>query len=533
MKILFVSLDVDNHDEYSSNYFPLGLSILAEVTKSMGIHAELFDINLYLKEKRKSKNVLEEIVEEFIEINPDIIGYFTRCDILPRVIKSAEIVKKKMKKVKIFLGGSGVYGNERDILLNFKFIDLIILGEGEKTIRRILSGNLLKEIPGIAFREQGNVVVNRDVELINDLDIIPIPKRRGEIRKTDLFQIEAGRGCPYNCSFCSTSIFWKRKYRVRTPKRLLDEIEDLLKYYGNIKFTFLHDNLAVSQEYVEELVAEIKKRELHFSWGCCARIDNINERIIQLLKSAGCTHIYFGIETGSERMQKIIGKNIHLNTIYENMELCNKYGIDTTQSYVLGFPEESIEDIDLTLELAIKLANYTSSKMVQLSYLQPTPGTKVTIENFDKLFLDNSQILLLLKRNEEFIPGLELDLSLIKKYPSIFSSFYKIQLEHSFDLYKCIFCFSHLLVYYKKTLSIVCDKYGIKPLEFYSYIEKNCRDYKCHLSAIDATMGGKGICRFMGEAIEQIIPNITTVEKYIVNFEMEKRNCSIKMEYKK
>ena len=91
MKILFVSLDVDNHDEYSSNYFPLGLSILAEVTKSMGIHAELFDINLYLKEKRKSKNVLEEIVEEFIEINPDIIGYFTRCDILPRVIKSAEI----------------------------------------------------------------------------------------------------------------------------------------------------------------------------------------------------------------------------------------------------------------------------------------------------------------------------------------------------------------------------------------------------------------------------------------------------------
>lgn len=529
-----VSLDVDAGGKYNSNYFPMGLLILREIIAKKGLQVDLFDINKYISQNDFKHNTLNDIAKCIVENNPQFVAFFTRCDILPNVLKMAERVKTITLDTTVILGGPGVYGNETDILNNFNAVDIIIRGEGEKTVDRLFCADGLKDmsdIPGLAFRKNGKLFVTKDVDLIVDLDSIPFAKRDETIRERDMIQIEAGRGCPYNCSYCSTSVFWERNYRTMSPKRVVDEIQSLILKYRHSDFTFLHDNLTVSEGYVRDLVEEIKNRDLHFYWGCCARIDNVNENIICMLKDGGCRHIFFGIESGSVKIQKSIGKNIDLETIYDNMDICEKYDMSITHSYVLGFPEETDEDVNDTLRLAIKLANYNCSELAQLNYLMPIPSTRITNENLNDLRLDENQILLMQNKYTDQIPGLELDLDYISKYPKIFSSFYKIPVLHSFDLYKAVYCFSHLILYYKKTLKILCEKYKIAPVDLFKLISQKCEDCDCHKRAYDTSMGGHGVCMEFDKFVMNIVPHFSEMDKFITKYETAKRNKIGKKEF--
>lgn len=538
MKLLFVSLDIEGSNIYDPNYFPLGLLILSKITSQLGLEVELLDINELLT-KNTYRSGIELVVDKIISINPDYIGFYSRSDLLPRVILVADLVKKSIPETKILVGGPGVFGIEEYIFAYYDFIDLIICGEGEVTIYELFKSGMLSKkldkIEGIAFKSGNRFVKTNTRKLLDNLDRVPFPERLGcPALPKDYIPVEAGRGCPYNCSFCSTSIFWHRKYRVKSPEVLVDEVYLLMKQYDFKRFTFLHDNLTVSKEYIENLSKEILRREMKFQWGCCARIDNVDEKIISVMKESGCEHIYFGIETGSPKIQKSIGKNINMELIHNNLKLCDKYNMDFTISFVLGFPEEEISDINETLNLAIELSAFNSCNMIQLNYLQPTPITKITAENQDKLYIDDEQIMLSLNRRGLSKSDIERELELVRSHKELFSSYYKIRIKHKFDLYKAVFCFSHMLVYYRKTIQIICIEYKILPLDFFDFVMTHCDDCgNCSLDACDSTYGGNGICSKFDIYIEQLIPEITNFQKFIVKYETQKRNFSITNEYSK
>lgn len=537
MNIQLVSLELDFDKDYDPIFFPLGLSCIAPILIECGLNVTFFDLNKTIHlEKRVYNDFLEDLAEDLLNSELDYMGFYTRSDLLPRVLLCAEKVKNKCPNIQIILGGPGTFSVESEILENFPFIDIIVMGEGELTMKELFcSGKLsddLSLINGIAYKKNKKVIINPERELVEDLDSLPYPIRFTEIDKAYIqnnvpIGIEAGRGCPYDCSFCSTSPFWKRKYRVKSPKRLLDEVE-ILYNKGYTYFTFIHDNLLVSEKYVLELADEFRKRQFKISWLCSARIDNINELIVSSVKECGCDSIYFGVETGSSRMQKIMGKNIKIEDIDNVLAICDKYKIKSTKSFIVGFEEETLNDINDTLYVAIKTANCKWNGLVQLHYLMPTPGTRVAANRRNRLILDQRQISgISYKRGSKYFD--EKETLLIGRFQSIFLNFYKIECTLPVDLYDVSFCFAHWLYYYPKTMQILCIEHKRTPLDLYDKIRKNCSDCgQCVENAITSTIGGNGICTNPLLYLSDI--ELSAMDKFVINYEMIRRNKLVEVE---
>lgn len=530
MKMLFVSLCVDeNLRANNTNSLPFGIRILSQITKMLNVETEIFDLNAFIINQNLSYDILSDVVPRTIlEYKADYIGFYTRFDILSRVLLYAEKIKKAYPQIKILLGGPGVHKIEELVLKSMNFIDIICSGEGEETIKELfLTGKLsedLESVSGIYFRKNKDIIKTSKRKLIENLDALPFPY-------TDIpfSRIEAGRGCPYDCSFCSTSVFWERKYRVKSPVRLVNEMQYLHDSFGISEIELIHDNITVSEKYIYEFTRELLKRNLHIKYNCSSRIDNINENIVRYLKESGCVKIYFGIESGSEKIQNSIGKKIDLNIISKNLKILDKYQMPSVQSYITGFPDEDENDLNQTLKLAIHTANYLYSITVQLHYLEPTAGTAITNKNKHNLYFDPKLVIVMgTKRNASILSNEEI--VLIKMYPEIFSGFYRIkETNKEINKYNICYCFSHLLVYFKKTLNILVNNYNIIPSKLFSLFTEKCDSCKnCVMESEIFTLGGNGCCANMNLFLEGLKLNFTNIEKTIFKYETDRRNTSVK-----
>ena len=128
-------------------------------------------------------------------------------------------------------------------------------------------------------------------------------------KETDI-ELEAGRGCPYGCTFCSTSPFWGRKFRIKSVEALICEMVSFNKKYGVTKFSLVHDMFTANPGHLEHFCNNIIQEVPNFTWGCSSRVDVLNEAIIDKMRKANCKGIYLGIETGSPSMQKLINMQV-------------------------------------------------------------------------------------------------------------------------------------------------------------------------------------------------------------------------------
>jgi len=158
--------------------------------------------------------------------------------------------------------------------------------------------------------------------LTPDLDSIPFPARRLPFDRYTVLNERAiigsiitSRGCPFNCIFCSSSLFYGRLYRARSPKNVVDEVEDLVQKYGLKYVEFIDDTMTVNKGRAESIARKIIKRRLDVSWGFGSRVDLVNEDMLRLFKRAGCGVFYMGIESGSDRIIKALKKGITLDQV--------------------------------------------------------------------------------------------------------------------------------------------------------------------------------------------------------------------------
>jgi len=380
MRIAFVSI-------YPCVNPPLGLASLATyIREKTGFN----DIKII------DKN-FEDPVKSTMEYSPDIIGVSAMTIYYDSAVKYATAIKKELK-VPIITGGVHISTLPSSLK---KCFDIAIIGEGEQTMLELFllykeKGRFDKEdlrnIDGIAFYDNGKLVMTNRRNPIEPLDNIPIVDRRflnkGYYTKKKLFAKEyygiedtliTSRGCPYNCVFCSTSAFWGSKVRFNSAERIVEEIKQSRKLLNVDHFNIVDDTFGVNKERLRKIIDDLKKAGLlgKISYSCHIRTSIIDDDLLKLLKEMNMVTLNFGFESGSDRVLKFL-KNPP-TTVEQNKNAllkAKKYGFRVYGSFIIGSPTETIEEMKATLKF-IEFAVKHKIDYIFVFPLKPFPSTKV------------------------------------------------------------------------------------------------------------------------------------------------------------
>jgi len=408
------------------NYTPLGLLALSSSLEING-----YKSYIYKASKRLLDNDAYDIVaNEILALNCNIIGFSTYCNSFPASLILAERIKIKNPNAIIIFGGPHASLLYNEIMKEFNYVDFILRGEADLSIVNLISTltkneiqNNFDNISGVTYRNSSNEIINTayDIKNLINLDTIPIPKY-DVAELNGHADIDVGRGCPFNCVYCCTNNFFSRRFRVKSVKRIIQEIHLLYSNYNVKSFSFSHDMFTLNKVFIREFCHAFinyqDKQKEKMVWTCSARIDTISEELLECMADAGCNAIFFGIESGSKDVQKYINKNLNLETVEKTIKYCISIGIRPTVSFMAGFPIESISDINSSLEMILNLSKLKAK--VQLTLLSILPGTKLFNTHLKELTYDGYQSdfsRIVLSKKEE---------TLIKSNVRLFSSFYHL-----------------------------------------------------------------------------------------------------------
>lgn len=402
MRILFVDnvlisrlVDVDNPYHPFDLQPQLGLLSLIAVAEQGGHEALLYDPKLGLANGSLSLDgsLYQAIAEEVLNRNPDVVGLTSLgCNFICAV-KVAGCLKQMRPDLPILLGGPHATILDREIIGRFTQFDIIVRNEAESILLPLLDcipRMNVNKVPGITFRRGGEVVVKPGSPLIDDLDALPrAAYHHYPIKELNLtmLRVEAGRGCPFHCTFCSTASFFGRKYRLKSPSRLCDELDYLNQEFGISHFGLMHDLFTVSRAKVRAFCDEVEGRG--YTWSCSARMDCVDDELLERMHDAGCRAIYYGVETGSARMQKIVEKNQDLSLFTPILDVTQRLGMAATASFITGYPQEEQADQDDTLDMIGSCFGRPQETLrVDLHLLTPEPGTGLISKFADSLAYD-------------------------------------------------------------------------------------------------------------------------------------------------
>ncbi|HEY6249842.1 MAG TPA: radical SAM protein [Candidatus Angelobacter sp.] len=415
---------------------PVGILSLAAVLEAQGLHPEVVELNrLYYEWLQTPKGSHSAPKMDFCrfagawfaERDLDFFGLSTVCSSYPLTIRIAAELKRLHPESTIVLGGPQASVVDISTLRAYPFIDLVVRGEAEQSLPELVDAlagrRSLAEVQGITFRRGGEVLRNPDAPLILDLDSLPFPAFHlfPEIRFCRHFPMELGRGCPFACTFCSTNDFFRRRFRLKSPEQMIADMRRVKQAYGINSFELVHDMFTVDRKRVVAFCEALVESKEEFYWGCSARTDCIDEELIGLMAKAGCRGIFFGIETGSVRMQKIIDKGLELNDSAERVRSCDKHKIKTAVSLMAGFPEETMHDLRDTAAFFVDSLRYDYADP-QLSILAPLADTPIQRQHKDSLVL-NDDVADMSYRGWQQTPE---DHAMIAEHAEIFSSFYSV-----------------------------------------------------------------------------------------------------------
>lgn len=357
-------------------FAPLGILMLcASLREKLLITPHIYDINSCINNDEIQNNDMfyDNAAISILKTVPDILGFMTECDSYHHVLQICKKIKEKRENCYIILGGPHATAVGMITMEKWDCIDCIVLGEGELTFTDLITSLQMKDkriISGTIMRnKQGIPIQGEKRELVSSLDILPFPAYDlyKPIQGEELF-VEVGRGCPFNCTFCSTSPFWQRRHRVKSPSRIVSEIQFIKQFHDVKRIHFTHDLFTANQVWVEEVCLALIDANLDIKWTCSSRIDTISESLMALMAQAGCNAIFFGIESGSERILKLIDKDISFERTCEVISLCNKYGISPNGGLIIGFPFEDLQSFKDTFNVYLQLLKLGTKPIHIFSY---------------------------------------------------------------------------------------------------------------------------------------------------------------------
>jgi radical SAM superfamily enzyme YgiQ (UPF0313 family) len=409
----------------------LGILSLAAVLEQRGERCRIVNLNRLFFEHadaggaNRVRDFALAAAAQITGAEAEVYGFGSICSSFPLTIRIAEAVKAIRPRSTILFGGPQASVVDVHCLAAFPFVDLVLRGEAELTLPILLDQlageRHFEKVLGLTYRDRGQIHRNPSAAVISDLDLLPSPAYHltAELTGATTAALELGRGCPFACTFCSTNDFFRRKFRLRSPERVLHDMRDIASRYGIRQFGLVHDMFTVDRRRVEAFCDAMLASGDGFKWSCSARTDCVDEELLEHMRRSGCRAIFFGVETGSKRMQKIIDKHLDPDRAKEIIDTAERLGIDTTVSLITGFPEETRDDVRQTLSMFIHSARCPLSTP-QLNLLAPLAETPVHWKHRHELVLDE----LCSDASHQGRYQDEADLDLIRRYPEIFPNFY-------------------------------------------------------------------------------------------------------------
>ena len=369
-------------------FLPLGLGYLAAVLEKAGYTVDVIDCQAL-------RLSYEEAKSEIKNRQPNIVAVTSATLTYKSALKIVKISKEVNPNCVTIMGGSHVTFWDDKALQECSELDIVVRREGENTlleiVQKIETGKSFEDTIGITFRKNGQIIRNPDRPYIENLDELPFPAiHLWPLECFKYVPIITGRGCAYWCNYCSCPRIGGRKYRVRSPKMVVDEIEYLNKKFGAKRFTFLDDTFTFIQSRAKEICQEIINRNLKIQWDCNNRVDSVSKELLLKMKEAGCTDVFFGLESGSQVIINAMNKGFTIDQAIKAFKWAKEAGLTVFAHTILGFPGETRETARETIKLVEKLDPDDASYYIATAF----PGTplwdKVTnngwlqITDFDK-----------------------------------------------------------------------------------------------------------------------------------------------------
>ena len=360
---------------------PLNIMYLAAALEKASMSTKILDDDLYQVGPLKMANLVSKI-------DPVVVGVTATTATIKNALKYVNAIKRILPNTLTVIGGPHPTFIPEETLKAEDALDVVVIGEGEETLAEVAEEykkNELKNfsnVKGIYYRDNGRINVTPPRPLIKNLDGLPFPARHLiPFKEYKTSQSQAGgmitsRGCVFNCNYCSSSLIMGKKFRSRSAENVVDELEELVYKYGINDIAFLDDIFMLNKRRARAVADEIKNRGLDISFVTSSRVDTVNPEILECLKSAGMSTLYCGIESGSQRVLDIMGKGITLKQAEDAIKAAKKVDINVLGSFILGYPGETAQEMDQTIDFSIKLDPDYS----QFSILTPFPGTPIYYE---------------------------------------------------------------------------------------------------------------------------------------------------------
>lgn len=381
---------------------PLGVSYIASVIRN-DVDVQIMDAMI---EGFNNKVELDsdfvrygssygDILKRIEQYKPDMVGISCLWSTNAPVFRElAREIKKIDRNILIIAGGSYPTFTAEQCLQE-KTVDLIVMGEGEYTvrdiIRRINSGVSIKDLDGIAYRDCERTVINPKTQWIQDLDALPFPAR--DLLPMELYRrfgvphsitaashnsspIVTSRGCPARCIYCSSTSFWGHHYRFRSPENVLNEMDELVNKWGIEEIQFEDDNMTANRSRAMSIFQGMIDRgyKLKFNFPNGIALWTLDEELVDLMVAAGCYEMSLPFESGCQDVLKtIVKKPVNLEKARRIAAYIKSRGIRTTGFYIIGFPGETKEQMLETF----KFADDVKTDIGYFFVANPLPGTEL------------------------------------------------------------------------------------------------------------------------------------------------------------
>ena len=372
---------------------PLNLMYLASSLEKEDYKVKIVDDDL---EQKGYENVSKQAEK----LDPQLIGVTATTSTIKSALKYLELVKKVLPDSLTVIGGPHTTFMPYETLKGTENLDVVVIGEGEETmvdLTNLKTRNLKKieDVKGIVYRDlkDGNLKSTQNRPLIKDLDKLPFPARHlvpfesYGVSQEQTGGIITSRGCVYNCNYCSSSLIMGKKFRSRSPKNVVDEIEELVDMYNIHDIGFMDDTFMLNKQRASDIADEIKARELDLTFVASSRVDRVDKKLLKNLKSSGLRTIYYGVESGSQRILDLMKKGITLKNVEDAVSMAKDVNLEVLTSFILGYPGETEEDMNTTIDFSTKL----NSDYCQYSILTPFPGTPIYKDLIEKNLIDNEE----------------------------------------------------------------------------------------------------------------------------------------------
>ncbi|MFH1451638.1 MAG: radical SAM protein [archaeon] len=359
---------------------PLGIACIAASLLEKKHDVKIFDLNIYSTEK---------FINELKDFKPDFVGISFVTPLIKEAKKICKLAKRENSKIIVVCGGPHASSFPESSLKETS-ADISVIGEGDFTIQEIVGGKSLAKIKGIAYLADGKIKLNSRKEFIKNLDELPFPAYQlyekdsyqvphAIAKKNPVAWVETSRGCVFGCIYCNKSCFG-RTFRVKSPERVVEEFKKL-KELGFKEIHLTDDGFTTDISRAKKICGLLIQKKIEILWSTITgiRVDRVDFELLKKMKKAGCYRVYFGIESGNQKIINNIKKGIKLEQVIQAVDWAKKAGLEVAGYFMIGLPGETKE----TMQNTINFAKCLDLDLAKISITIPLPATEM-FEDLDK-----------------------------------------------------------------------------------------------------------------------------------------------------